>query len=123
MAEDITNPVYLTRQELGARSVRTLSGRGTVAPGYTIIGTQDDAYTRGIKRVKVLKMVSPLTGQGPADPMATGRHVGMNGEVLTPRIVRQAKTVASNTGSKVIRPPRTALRRMTGSGQGIVSFV
>lgn len=122
-AVDLTNPVYLTRPELGARRVRVLSGSGIENPGYTIIGTQAGALDEGVRNIRVLKMVSPLTGQGPASPLATGRYYGMNYDVLPVRIMRMAKVVAPNTNSKVVRPPRTAVRRMDTRGQGTVSYV
>src|SRR5437879_517420 len=123
MAEDITKPVFLLRQDRGSQRARILTGRGTVAPGFTRIGEQSGARSEGIAGVRVLKMVSPLTGQGPADPKATGRYFGMSASILPARVVRQQKTVAPNTGSVVVRPKRTAIRRMTGSGQGVVSYV
>lgn len=123
MAEDITGPVYLTRPELGARRPRILTGRGTFAPGYIIRGEQPGALSEGVVNVRVLKMVSPLTGQGPASPFATGRYYEMNFDVLPVRIVRQQRAVAPNTGSKVVRPPRTALRRLNNSGQGTVGYI
>lgn len=120
-ATDLTAPTYLTRQELGlrARSVRTLSGRGTFTPGYRLIANKDE----GLAPVVVLKMVSPLTGQGPASPYATGRYymLGSN-DVATPNIVRVQKSVPPNSNFKVVRPPLNAIRRMDTRGQGTVSY-
>jgi hypothetical protein len=123
MADDITGPVYLTRPELGARRARVLSGKGVESPGYTIIGTQPGAESDGLVVPRVLKMVSPLSGQGPADPRATGRYSGMDASVRTVRIIRQSRAVPPNTGSVVVRPPRNALRRMDTRGQGTVGYV
>jgi hypothetical protein len=123
MADDITNPQYLLRPALGSRSARILSGRGTFAPGYTKIGEQPGGLQDGIQSVRVLKMVSPLTGQGPASPLATGRYANMNYNVLSPRILRRARAVAPNTGSTVVIRPKTAIRRMDQRGQGVVSYV
>lgn len=121
MATDLTNPVYLTRQELSltTRSVRVLSGRGTFAPGYRLIANRNE----GLAPITVLKMVSPLTGQGPASPYATGRYYMLgSSNVATPNIIRVLKSVPPNTNSKVVRPPLNAIRRMDTRGQGTVSY-
>lgn len=123
MADDITNSDYLLRPALGTRSARVLSGRGTFSPGYTIRGAQPGALSEDIQSVRVLKMVSPLTGQGPADPMATGRYANRNAEVVQARILRKQKAVAPNTGQTVVVRPKTALRRLDSRGAGVVSYV
>lgn len=120
---DVTMPEYLTRPMLGARSARILSGRGTFAPGYTIIGDQPDAMAETLQPVRVLKMVSPLTGQGPADPRATGFFYGMDYGVLPARILRQRRAVPANQGYTVVVRPRTAIRRMDNRGVGTVGYV
>jgi len=118
--QDITGPTYLVRPSLGPRRARILSGRGIEQPGYRIIGTQPGALDEGLVVPRVLKMVSPLTGQGPADPRDTGYFYGMDFTILQPRIVRQRKAVASNTGYTVVRPPRTFVRRMDNRGVGSI---
>lgn len=121
--QDITKPTYLVRGSVSSRRARVLSGRGILTPGYRIIGTQADAMSDNLTGVRVLKMVSPLTGQGPADPRATGYFAGMNLSIQPVRVVRAAKSVAPNTGSVVVRPPRTAVRRLDTKGAGTVSYV
>jgi hypothetical protein len=121
--QDLTNPDYLLVPTLGPRFVRTMTGRGTYAPGYVIPGEQAGGLAEGLVPVRVVKMVSPLTGQGPADPRATGYFFGMDFSILAPRIYRQAKSVPTNTGLKVVRPPRSAIRRMDNRGQGTVGYV
>lgn len=121
MAQDLMPVDYFTRPSLGSRRVRTLSGRGIAVPGYRIPGTtSESAPSENYSRVNIKKMVSPLTGQmGIPNPTFYGR----NASTLSARIVRQAKSVAPNTGSVVVRPPRTAIRRMTNAGQGVVGYV
>lgn len=119
MATDITNPQYLLRQDVSARTARTLSGRGTFSPGYRLVANRQD----GLAGVKVLKMVSPLTGQGPASPSATGRYFMLGSSAIgSPTRIRVQRSVAPNTNSKVVRPPLSAIRRMNTRGQGTVSY-
>lgn len=120
--QDLTGPIYLTRPELGARTVRVLSGRGIDQPGYTIIGTQPDGLSEVLTGVRVLKMVSPLTGQGPTDPRATGYFANMDDSVVGVKIARVQKSVAPNTNLTVVRPPKTAIRRLNNAGQGTVEY-
>lgn len=120
MAQDYVPSSYLTRPTLGIRSARRLSGRGTFAPGYRLRGEGKSAPSESYASVDIVKRVSPLDGQGgKANPLFYGRSAN----TLNVRTVRQARSVAPNTGSKVIRPPRTAIRRMTGSGQGVIGYV
>lgn len=121
MADDVTSPVYLTREELGIRRTRVLSGRGTFAPGYRLVGEGASAPSESNMNVRVVKVVNPLGGQGPIENMT---FYGRNDRTLAVRTVRQQRAVAANQfgTAKVIRPPRTAIRRMTGSGQGVVGY-
>lgn len=123
--QDITGPIYLTRPSFGARRARILTGRGTFEPGYRLVGTGPGGLDEGVRDIRVLKMVSPLTGQGPASPLATGRYYGLNFQVLRPRILRVQKAVSSSSFGvqKVVRPPRNAIRRLDTRGQGTVGYV
>lgn len=125
MAEDVTNPQYFLRENSGVRGARILSGRGTFAPGYTLVGGGKSAPSEQLQSVRIVKMVSPLTGQGPATPGGGWRYQNRNANTLNVRRLRVQKAVSSKqfaSNTRVIRPPRTALRRMTGSGQGVVGL-
>jgi hypothetical protein len=124
MAEDVTNPDYLTRPELGMRSARILSGRGTEAPGYRLVGSGKSAPSEGLQDVTIVKMVNPQGGQGPVSQYRDARQYERNANILSVnrRRVQRAVSPSSFGTAKVIRPPRTTIRRMTGSGQGVVSF-
>lgn len=120
MADDITNPQYILPEDSSRRrSAKVLSGRGVEQPGYRLIENAQE----GIADVKVVKQVSQLTGQGPASPRETGRYANMDENVVGVTRRSVSKAVAPNTGSKVVRPPRTALRRMDNSGTGSVGEV
>lgn len=119
MADDLMPVDYLTRPALGIRRARTFSGRGTFAPGYRLVGEGEGAPSEDYARVNIVKMVSPLTGQmGKQNPTFYGR----NAQTLSARVVRQARSVAPNVGSNVVRPPRTAIRRLNNAGQGVVGY-
>lgn len=121
-AVDVTSPTYLTRATLGPRTARILSGRGVFYPGYRLVGEGKSAPSEDNMTVNIVKMVSPLTGQSPVN---NGRYYGRNFDILPVRILRQQRAVASTQfgTAKVVRPKYTAIRRMTGSGQGVVGYV
>lgn len=123
MANDLTNPQYFLRDNAGARRARTLTGRGTFVPGYTLVGAGKSAPSEGLQNVRIVKAVSPLTGQGSAAPGGGWRYANRNASVRNVSRKRVALSVRPNQGSNVVRPTRTALRRMAGSGQGVVSNV
>lgn len=102
--------------------VRRLSGTSIVRPGYRIIGSQAGAESEQVVIPRVLKVVSPLTGQGPADPRDTGRYANYDLGVVQVRRLRVARRVAPNSGFKVIRPKQTPIRRYDTAGNGIVSL-
>lgn len=122
MADDITGSDYLVRPALGIRSAKILSGRGVWYPGYRLRGEGKSAPSEQNMTVNIVKFVNPLGGQGPVD---SGRYYGRSTEVLSVRRLRQQRAVAANQfgSAKVVRPPYTAIRRMTGSGQGVVGYV
>lgn len=124
MANDLTNPQYFLRENsTQLRRVGTLSGRGTYSPGYRLVGEGSGAPSEQLQRVRILKMVSPLTGQGSAAPGGGWRYQNRNLNTLNVNRRRVSRSVAPNTGSRVVRPPVTAIRRMTGRGQGVVGYV
>lgn len=122
MAEDVTAPNYLTDpQPYGIRSARILSGRGQFSPGYRLRGEGSGAPTEAYATVNIRKVVNPLGGQGPVrNPLFYRRDAG----VINVNRLRQQRSVAVNQfgTSKVVRPPQTAVRRMTGNGQGVVGY-
>lgn len=122
---DAAQADYLLREESQTRTARVYSGRGTFAPGYTLVGGGKSAPSEELQSVRIVKMVSPLTGQGSAAPGGGWRYANRNARTLNVRRARIATSVAPGqfTGNtRVIRPPRTAIRRMTGSGQGVVGY-
>lgn len=123
MATDVTNPQYFLRDSSSARRARVLTGRGTVAPGYTLIGAGKSRPSESLQSVKIKKVVSPLTGQSSAAAGGGWRYANRGNNVRNVTRVRQSKSVAPGRQgtAKVIRPPKTALRRMSGHGQGTVS--
>lgn len=126
MASDVTDPQYFLREESGLRTARVLSGRGTFSPGYTKVGEGKSAPSEELQSVRIVKMVSPLTGQGVSAPGAGWRYANRNARTLDVNRMRVRQSVAPGSFSgntRVIRPRRTAVRRMTGSGQGVVGYV
>jgi hypothetical protein len=126
LANDATNPQYFLREESGIRSARVLSGRGVVYPGYRLVGQGKSAPSEGLQSVNIVKMVSPLTGQGSAAPGGGWRYANRNAQTLNVRRLRVQRSVAPTQfggNTRVVRPPRTAIRRMTGAGQGVVGYV
>jgi hypothetical protein len=122
MAEDVTSPSFLREESpYQVRSARILSGRGSFSPGYRLRGEGSSAPSEDYAQVNIVKVVNPLGGQmGRDNPLFTNR----NPRTLSVRTVRQQRAVAASQfgTSKVIRPPRTALRRMSGAGQGVVGY-
>lgn len=121
MAEDVTSPVYLTRQELGARRTRVLSGRGEFAPGYRLVGEGSFSPSESDLSVNIRKVVNPQGGQGPVE---NWQFYGRNDRTISVKTARVQLSVAPRQfgTANVVRPPRTAIRRMTGSGQGVVGY-
>lgn len=124
MANDITNPQYFLREDsTNLRRVRTLSGRGTFSPGYRLVGEGKSVGSESLQSVNIVKVVSPLTGQSSAKPGGGWRYENRNLSTRSVNRRRVSRSVAPNSGSKVVRPPVTAIRRMTGRGQGVVGYV
>jgi hypothetical protein len=106
-----------------ARTAKTLSGRGTVSPGYTLIGTGKGKAKNTVAQAKIVKRVSPQDGLAPGKVGAGGRYANMNAKVVSVPVRRVARAAKANQGSNVVRPPKTALRVMTGRGTGAVRTV
>ncbi len=123
---DISNPDFLLAESnpyVVRSGIKRLSGRGTVTPGYRVRGEQPGASAEGVQNVTVLKITSPLSGQGPASPLATGRYANYNLNVVGVNRIRVARSVPPNQNSKVVRPKLTSIRRLDGKGQGTVSYI
>lgn len=104
------------------RTAKTASGRGTFAPGYKLIGTGNGRARNSVQNVPIRKVVNPLGGQGPAKVGAGGRYANMNQRVINAPIIRVPRAAPANAGSRVVRPPKTAIR-IGGRGPGVVRTI